>query len=435
LGTHRYRGQDQLVNLPLANLKSTPFVVLGKTGFGKTTVGHQITASATKLEPELSLVILDPHKDWAESFALRSIPENQLHKAYFIDFADTSYPIGLPLFRKPKGLSQDAFITDTFGTIKLLFKENWSPTRMETVAYNTVAVLCQMPDSSLRDFPRLYTDTLFRNRALSTVTNPAVLEFFSYYEGQSEASRAQITAPVLSRINALYRSEAIRNITCRNDGLDIPKLLNEGSILLFNFAGAEIDSEAEMLMELIVAKVHLAIKARAAIPEHQRRFTLMAIDESQLIKGSSLPALLSQGRKFGLSLLLLTQFLANWTPQLEQSSIGNTSAIITFSLGPDDARKLAPVLSPYTSQQIMDLDKYQAFVKLPVGNHISPALHMNTQPVTEPPNYRHLEIARDNARARFGQPRAVVDRLFQTSAPATSPTPSAWDIFNVDAAT
>lgn len=431
LGTHPYRGVAQPVHLPLANLKAGPVVILGRTGQGKTTIGHHLVAHAARLEPTLSLAILDPHGDWVKAFATQSVTEEQLARTYLIDFADTDVPIGFPFFRKPDGLSQDAFVADTFETIKLLFKDTWSSTRMARVIRNTVPVLCRLPDATLMDFARLYTELSFRQRSLAAIHDPAVLDFFRAYDSQSEAAQREMVAPVLNRISALYESAPMRNITCRADGLDIPQLLNEGARLLFSFIGPEIAAEADTLMELVVARIHLAMQARAALPEHERRPTLMAIDESQRIQGNTLPALLSQDRKFGLIPVLLTQFVANWATEVEQATIGNTASLVAFSLGPDDARKLAPLLAPYTPQHIMALDPYQAFVRLTVGNQSMPAFHLRTQPVTSPSHPERLVIARENARRRFGKPRAEVERRFQTATGRSRSAAAAWDDFDV----
>ncbi len=427
IGRHTFRGHTSAVRIPERDLVRGVNVILGKTGQGKTTLAHQLVADASRRNPDWSLVVLDPHGQWAEGHAAQSIIKEQLDRTYLIDFADVAFPIGLPLLAKPPGLSQDAYVSSTFELIKLLFANNWHPGQMERVIKNTVPVLCSMPSPTLMDFTRLFNDRFFRQKCLATVTDPAVLDFFRYYDSCSEPQQRQITNPVLNRIGALYETAPIRNITCRPDGLLLYELLDEGANLLFSFAGPEIEADADMLMEIIVAKIHQAMQSRSKIPEHLRRPTLLAIDESQRIKGNSLPQILSQDRKFGMIPVLLTQFLSNWAPRLEQAVIGNSASLITFALGDDDARKLAPMYAPFTAEQIINLDAHEPLVKISVNGKTSPAFTMQTERITRQPDPGHLRIARENARRRFGKPRAEVDRRFRVR---PSPKPR-WDDFDV----
>jgi hypothetical protein len=385
--------------------------------------------------PEAAIVSLDPHGQANEEFCLQSIPEDQLEKTYFVDFSDVDYPIGLPIMGKPAGLSHDAYVSTTFELIKILFADNWNPGRMERVVRNTVTLLCDQPSPTLMDFSRVFNDQFFRQKALSLTTDPAVHEFFRYYESCSPALQRQISEPVVNRIGSLYETVPIRNITCRPSGLQPAEPLEEGARLFFSFAGPEIETEANMLMEIIVAKIHQAMLARAHTPESLRRPTLMIIDESQRIRGSSLPQILSQDRKFGMIPILLTQYLANWSTNLEKAVLGNNASLITFRLGADDAKKLAPTLHPYTPEQIMSLNAHQPLVKITVNGITSPTFPMQTEKVSDPPNHGHLAKARENARRRWGLPRAEVDKLFQRPSPPPPPGPqrpsAAWEIFDV----
>ncbi len=88
-----------------------------------------------------------------------------------------------------------------------------------------------------------------------------------------------------------------------------------------------------------------------------------------------MPQILSQDRKFGMIPVLLTQFLSNWAPRLEQAVIGNSASLITFALGDDDARKLCLMYAPFTAEQIINLDAHEPLVKISVNGKTSPGVH------------------------------------------------------------
>lgn len=433
LGVHYQRAEDILVHLPLPDLCSGPLVILGKTGVGKTTIAHQALAAAARLAPNSTVCVIDPHGDAAVDIAARSIPPAKLAQTYLIELGDSDWPIGLPILSKPPGLSQDAFISTTFQAIKLIFREHWSPTRMETAVHATVSLLCQTPGSTLLDVPRLYSDPAYRRRLLTDVGNdPAIIEFFQVYEALSDGARRELVAPILHRLSAFYRARPIRNIVCRTSGLDLAQLLSEEAIILISLAGSDIEAEADLLMELLITRVHLGLRARLTQPAETRNPVFIAIDESQRIKGPTLPALIAEGRKTGASPILLTQFLANWSEQLSQAILGNNASLIAFAVGPDDSRKLAPILRPFTGEQLLDLDRHEAIAKIQVNGHAVPAFDIKTLPVTSPRNDEVLEQIRAQTRARFARPRQTVEKAFSTPSAASSVRSPGWEIFDVD---
>jgi hypothetical protein len=232
LGSHRQRGENVIARLPLRDLQLGHAILLGKTRVGKTTLGHQMARSIKSLLPESSLIILDPNGDWAIDYAKRSVSSQREHKTYLVEFGNTDFPPSLPILRPPKGISIDSFIKTTFETVKLIFRDKWSSSRMETVLFNTVAALAYYPKATLLDIEKLYTVSGFRRRVLSYVPDEQVQDYWRRFDEMSRTEQDKRVDPILSRISVFTRSRAIRNITCRTDaGFDIAELIEEGPSL------------------------------------------------------------------------------------------------------------------------------------------------------------------------------------------------------------
>lgn len=100
------------------------------------------------------------------------------------------------------------------------------------------------------------------------------------------------------------------------------------------------------------------------MPEHQRRdFTLYA-DEFQHFATDSFATILSEARKYRLSLVLAHQFLGQLTPLLRQAVIGNAGSILAFRLGAEDAPLIAKELGIESASALTDSANFSAWAKL-----------------------------------------------------------------------
>lgn len=420
LGTHHFRGQDAPVRLPRGDLEAGHLMGLGKTGVGKSTLFHQLLAQLLTEPDRPGLGVLDPHGALALAVAARSIPRAREREVVLLELGDEAYPVGLPFLWAPEGMDRELVVETTFSLIRLIFREHWSPTRMEDAVFALTATLCSLPEASLLDAARLFGDASFRRRSCALVEDRAALEFWQAYEQLSEAGKRELADPVLRRLRTFYRSRAVRNIVCQTSGVDFSALLERGGILLVSLAGTSIQASADLLGELIIAKLHLAAMARFGQPGAASRPFFLAVDESQRFSGASLPILLSEGRKLKLPLLLSTQFLAGWSEALAEATLGNVGTLIAFASGPSDSRRLAGHLRPFTSEDLQDLDRYEAFAKLQIGGRTMPAFDFRTLPVEAPWDEHALDRLRAQTRQRFAKPRHLVEEALQTIvSPAT----------------
>ncbi len=429
LGVHRQHGQDLPVHLPSAALRAGPLVTVGKTGVGKSTLDHQILGQAVAAPGRLGLAIIDPHGDLALDFALRSIPRGREDDVVLLELGDTDYPIGLPFFQAPPGVPLDTFIDNTFSVLRLIFREHWSPTRMEDAVYALTATLCRLPEATLLDAPRLLTDRSFRSRATAALDDPVALEFWGDFEQLSATGQRELARPVLYRLRRLYRASPIRNIVCQTEGLtDFLGLVDHGAMLLVSLAGPAIQAEADFLGELLIARLHLALSATLMRPPDARRPFVLAVDESHRFRGASLPILLREGRKLGLSpLLLSTQYLDAWGEELAESVLGNAGTLIVFRCGPTDSRRLAAAVKPFTPDDLENLDRHEAVVKLQIDGATMPAFDFRTLPITAAPNEQTLARIRAHTRARYARPRGAIEHQSSRGQHPRSPS---WEGFS-----
>jgi hypothetical protein len=340
---------------------------------------------------------------------LRSVPAHREHDAILLELSDTENPVGLAFFGEWPGVPQEVVVQSNFSLLRLIFREHWSPTRMEDAVFAITATLCGMKGATLLDVSRLLTRPTFRRRALAGLKDLSAREFWGDYEALSESAQREMARPILNRLRAFYRSPAVRHMVCQKNGINFQRLMDKGAILLVSLAGQEIQAEADLLGELILARLHLAAMSRLTRQAGELVPCYIAVDESHRYKGASLPTLLREGRKLATPLILSSQYIDSWGEELVESILGNVGTLIAFRCGSNDSRRLSASLRPFTADQLEDLDRYEAIAKMQVGGATMPAFRFSTLPIEAPANEEMLERVRSRTRRLYTRPRREVE--------------------------
>jgi hypothetical protein len=89
------------------------------------------------------------------------------------------------------------------------------------------------------------------------------------------------------------------------------------------------------------------------------------MDEFQNITTDSIASILAEARKYGLSLNMAHQFLAQLKDNIKDAVFGNVGTMLTYRVSPDDAEVLAKRLEPtFTARDITKLDNFNSYISL-----------------------------------------------------------------------
>lgn len=86
------------------------------------------------------------------------------------------------------------------------------------------------------------------------------------------------------------------------------------------------------------------------------------VDEAHTFVTDAVIDILREVAKYRLHLTLVTQYPSGFTEEIKKAVFGKCSTIITFSVGPDTAKEVAPFFAPYDTQTIMLLPRYEFMV-------------------------------------------------------------------------
>ena len=183
--------------------------------------------------------------------------------------------------------------------------------------------------------------------------------------------------------------------------------MDEGKVLLVNLSKGRVgEDNATLLGALLVTGIAQAAMSRADIPEEQRRDFYLYADEFQNFTTSSFGTILSEARKYRLSIIAAHQYLRQLDDETRDAVFGNCASMIAFQVGSDDAEILAPQLSKFPGQikpeDLTNLPRYTAYVRLLQEGLPTNPFSMETLPPPELFEDRTEQVYRTSQR-QYGQ--------------------------------
>src|SRR6185295_3510817 len=186
-------------------------------------------------------------------------------------------------------------------------------------------------------------------------TNLHVVNFWTKQATRAlgEASLVNLAPYITSKLNQFTTNPLLRPIIGQSRStIDFRQLMDSGKILLVNLSKGLIgELDAHLLGMLILAKTFSSAMGRVNVPPEQRRQFFIYVDECQNFVTDTVGLLLSESRKFGLSLILASQSLSQLSANSGKQNVidavlTNCANLLLFRLGFTDADRLEPYTLP-----------------------------------------------------------------------------------------
>ena len=318
--------------------------IVGQTGTGKSTL--LLNLIQQDLAAGEGLALLDPHGDLAEA-ALQHIPRRRANDLVYINPADLERPIGFnPLARVPddlKPITADGIVA----AFRHVWPDSWGP-RLDYILTNAVRALLDVPGATLLMLPRLLIDEALRTRIIDRhVSDPVVRSFWlNEYAGYSTSFRAEAVAPIQNKIGKALMAPSLRNMLAQpRSTLNFRRLMDEGAIVICSLAKGSLgESTAHLLGALITTSLAQAALSRADTPAAERRVFHLYVDEFQSFATESFGLILSEARKYALTLTIGHQYRAQ-LPDTLRSAVFPTLTSSTQDAPPGTCSSHSPTQS------------------------------------------------------------------------------------------
>ncbi len=335
--------------------RSTHLYVIGASGTGKTKFLEFLILQ--DIEKRNGFGVIDPHGDLIEDIkgilALHygSADKEITDSVILIDPTDPVSTVTFNPLEKLSGVSIPEQANELVGSFRKIWSDSWG-VRMEDLMRNTLIALGEA-DLTLADLPSFLTSRNFRNQVLKNVSRPLVQEYFDRFDALTD--RAQITwiEPVMNKINAFLSDDRIRQIfSSPKSSFNIREIMDHKKMLLVKLDKGKLKGSADLLGSLIMAKIQIAAFSRSDLPQSKRTPFYLYIDEFQNFATDSFAVILSEARKYGLSLVMAHQTLSQISEELRSLILGNAGIQVYFRMNRHDAQLLAKEAFAYSGYEI-----------------------------------------------------------------------------------
>ncbi|MEK7091696.1 MAG: TraM recognition domain-containing protein, partial [Patescibacteria group bacterium] len=328
------------------------------------------------------LCLVDPHGDLVNKI-LSFIPPERATDVIVFDPGDLARPLGLNMLEydlsKPE---EKTFIVNEMQSIfnQLFSKETMGPMFEK---YMRNALLLLMEDAknepaTLMEMPRIFSDQAFRERKLARITNPTVIDFWTKEAPKTtgEQGLANMGPYITSKFDNFISNDYIRPIIGQTkSAFNFREVMDDGKILLVNLSKGKIgDLNSALLGMIVTGRILLAALSRENMAENDRRDFYLYIDEFQNYTTDSIATILSEARKYRLSLTVAHQFIAQLKDNIREAIFGNVGNLISFRVGTTDTEVLAKHFAPtFSEKDLTSLENLTAAAKILVkGEPIAP---------------------------------------------------------------
>lgn len=387
LGVNSYRNTDTTVRIS-ADDRLRHFYTIGQTGTGKSTLLKNMIIQ--DIQNGEGVCMIDPHGvDIIDILA--NIPKNRIDDVIYFDPSYVERPMALNMLEYDREHpEQKTFVVnELFSIFQKLYgavPESMGP-MFEQYFRNATMLVIEDPEtgSTLLDVSRVMADKKFRDLKISRCKNPIVVQFWTEVAEKAggEASLANIVPYITSKFDVFLANDVMRPLIAQEkSSFDFRDIMDNKKILLVNLSKGRLgDINANLIGLILVGKILMAALSRVDSLSTGFPPFYLYIDEFQNITTNSIATILSEARKYKLSLNIAHQFIAQLDQSIRDAVFGNVGSICSFRIGAEDAEYLEKQFSPvFTAKDIMNIDNRNAIVKMLVNGKPAKAFNISTLP-------------------------------------------------------
>lgn len=415
LGENVFRGKKSPIHLSLEDRMRHLYVV-GQTGTGKTAFMKNLAIQ--DIQAGHGACFIDPHGNDILDI-LAAIPPERYEDVIYFDPADLKRPFGLNLleYDESKPEQKTFIVNEILAIFRRLYgdvPESMGPA-FEQYFRNATLLVMEDPStgSTLLDIARVLSNAEFRAMKLERSRNPVVNQFWKEIAGKAEgeASLQNIVPYITNKFDDFLANDFMRPIVGQQESsFRFREVMDSKKILLVNLSKGRLgERNANLLGLIIVGKLFMAALSRADNPRAEYPPFFLYIDEFQNITTDSIPGILSEARKYRLSLTMAHQFLSQIDEKVRDAVFGNVGSMAVFRVGEEDGEFFAKQFAPvFDTHDFINIENYNAYVKLLAGGVPQKPFNIHT-PAPAKGNLAQVDDLRELSSLVYGRDRTQVE--------------------------
>jgi len=318
-------------------------LIVGQTGTGKSKLIELLIKQMFKngLQNEYSIIVLDPHAVMYSEFVTQ---------ASNVDFVRNS----CSLFTS----KADAKISSelTIMLFKSVLKDQFNP-KMERLLKYSLYVLSIVHAMTFDYLRRFLLEIEFRKKALQQLPPTGYETYIKFFDTDFVEMQTkfyeQSFMPILVLLDEL-NFMSLANVQNTNP---LDAIVNYYPLTFLSLNKMTLGEKAtKLLAGLLIQQVFILAQSKAF-----KKKVIFIIDEVSVVQNEALGSILSEARKFNLSLYLTQQYLQQIDPDLLKSVMTNTYNYFIFKVSEEDASLLAKNVNMEFTDELILSEKAKGF--------------------------------------------------------------------------
>ncbi len=415
IGENVYRGNRRKVCFKRDDRRRHTYV-LGQTGTGKSWL--MLRMIMQDIYNGDGVAFIDPHGETAE-LILQRIPPERAEDVIYFNIGDSERPFGLNILEFYSEQHKHIIVNSFIDLLIKMFDPNnqgFVGAIMQQAVRNSLLTAMSKPGSTLIEVVRMLTDEKWvAEEWLPYIKDDLVRRYWTDQVAKTDQkTKSESLGYFVSKFDKFVTNLLMRNILGQSkSSFDTRKVMDEGKILIVNLSKGVIgDENMRLIGLLLIQKILGAALSRQDIPENQRRDFFLYVDEFQNFTTEEFQSILSEARKYRLSLTVANQYIGQMPEEIKNAIFGNVGTLLIGRTGVDDAHFLENQFEPvFNSGDIVNQANFNYYTKLLCdGKYPSPfSMETSFQPLNTDsefnlPTYPKLTpVIKNMSRMRYGR--------------------------------
>lgn len=418
LGTNVFRGKETPIYFaPQDRLRH--FYTIGQTGVGKTQMFLKMIIQ--DIQNGDGCCYIDPHGTDVQTI-LANIPPERMDDVIYFDPSYVDRPMGLNMleYDVTRPQQKSLVISELLSIFDKLFDMKAQGGAMFGQYFRNAALLVMSsPEfgNTLMEITRVLADKTFRDMKLSHCKDPLVIEFWKAAEKTTGDQGLENFVPYISgKFDDFISNEFMRPIVLQEkSAFNFRDVMDNKKILLVNLSkGLLGEKNANLIGLIMIGKLQMAAMSRADAQDlSQFPPFYVYMDEFQNVVTESVSAILSEARKYKLSLNMTHQYLGQLPDYIKGAVFGNVGTMGIFRINDEDAKFIEPRVKPeFSKDDIIKQDNANCITSMLVDGRPAQAFNMNTifDGYSPKGNPEQIAAVKQLSYLKYGRDRADIEQ-------------------------